>query len=314
MSAIFKGPKVPQAPDPIATIEAQKKAQQVAQYTPEGNLIFGEIDPVTGAFKQRNTDAMQIQESEFQKQSRLQRETLATELMAQLGGENGVLQNVRGSSDISSVLPQYGNIGNLGMSLPNLSQDFSQDATRVEQATFDAAKTRLQPEFERQKQNLEQQLADQGLPRGSQAFNEALNRLERSQGDQLNKLSLDAVQAGRQEQSRLTGLASGVRGQLYGEQQNAITMQNALRAQALQEQLGLLGTEQQSRAQRFGEIGNLLGITPQFTQFNTPQVDAAGIINQGYQNQLGQYQLKLQQKQQQAKDVQQMGLLAAGFM
>ena len=56
-----------------------------------------------------------------------------------------------------------------------------------------------------------QRLQNQGLPVGSEAYNQELNRFDRSRGDQLENLALSSVGAGRQEQGRLFGqdLSSG---------------------------------------------------------------------------------------------------------
>lgn len=82
--------------------------------------------------------------------------------------------------------------GSLSGTLPSI------DPTTVTQATYESAKSLLDPEFTTQKSQLEQQLADQGIPVGSEAYNDAVNRLERSQGEQLKRLSLSSVQQGIQ--------------------------------------------------------------------------------------------------------------------
>jgi len=279
--SIFSPPKPPPPPDPVRTIEAQKEANQVAQITPQGTQLFGTYNPETGEFEARQTDALQIFETPFQEETRLGREDLSLRLLNQLLGEDLPLSATRTPESIEAGLPA-------------LSTDFSGDAARLEQATFDAASARLQPQFDRQQEQLEQRLADQGLPAGSEAYQEQINLLRENQGEQLSRLSLDAVQAGRQEQDRLARLGA------------------ALRGQAFTEQSGLTSLENQARAARFGEIGSLLGFAQPFTQFSTPQIDVASIINQGYQDQVQRYGLLGQREQQRAQDI--AGLAQTGAM
>lgn len=272
MGAIFSPPKAPAAPDPAATIEAQKEANQIAQFTPSGNLVYGSYDPETGQFVERATDALRVTESPFQQLTREGGEELTQNLLSQLLANPNVLTDVRTATDIEGRLSP-------------LSTDFGADIARLEQSTYEAAASRLRPEFERQREQLEQRLADQGLPIGSEAYQEELNRLEESQNEQLSRLSLDAVSAGRQEQDRLARLGAALRGQEFSEQS------------------GLRTLEEQARARGFGEIGSVLGFASPFTQFSTPQIDVAGIINQGYQNQIGQFGLRQQGRQEQAGNI-----------
>ena len=47
ITSIFKGPPKPapppRAPDPAKTIQAQKEAAQITQFTPTGNVIYGQL-------------------------------------------------------------------------------------------------------------------------------------------------------------------------------------------------------------------------------------------------------------------------------
>ena len=76
---------------------------------------------------------------------------------------------------------------------------------------FNVGLNRINPQMEEQRAAMAQRLQNQGLPVGSEAYNQELNRFDRSRGDQLENLALSSVGAGRQEQGRLFGqdLASG---------------------------------------------------------------------------------------------------------
>ena len=275
MGGIFRGPpKPPPAPDPTKTIETQTRAQQLSQFGPDGTLRFGTVGP-GGEFVADQPGqpididlprALKVFESAFQQQLRGGVEDLAL----------GFLPQVSGQLDPFSISAE-----SIQGQLSPLDTDLGRQAERLEKATFERGKALLEPRFEEQRSKLEQRLVDQGLPRGSEAFNRELNRLEEGQGEQLQRLSLDSIAAGRQEQSRLQQLSQ------------------ALRAQQFQEQTGLSALERQIRAQQFGEVGAIGGFSTPFTQISAPGVNAAGIINQGFQNQVAGFNLANQRHQQQ---------------
>ncbi len=121
-----------------------------------------------------------------------------------------------------SLLPQVQSaLGNqLDFSgLPQISgqQDLASAAQPLEQATFQRGLNLLQPGLEQQQRDLEVRLANQGIPQGSAAFNEAVGNFERNRGQQLENLALSSVGAGRAEQSRLFGLEQAARQQDLSE-------------------------------------------------------------------------------------------------
>ena len=109
------------------------------------------------------TNTVRLNESDFTKNQRLDQERLAMEL----------------SRGLSGNLP-------------------STDSEAVRNATFQLGKQQLDPEMKSQREALATQLANQGIPINSEAYNSAMNRLERSQGSQLNQLSLQSQIAGIQ--------------------------------------------------------------------------------------------------------------------
>ncbi len=282
MGGILSTPKAPAAPDPANTVKEQAKANQITQLTPYGNLIYGnyadgQFTPFSGADERQ---AMKIEETPYQQAFRTGGEQLSLGLVNQMLAQGQTLPSVRSAADIESGL------------MP-LSTDFSGDASRVEEATYQAALNRMQPQMEKQRRQIEQRLADQGLPMGSEAYQEELNRLEQSQADQLNQLSLESVMAGRAEQDRLARLAMTQQGQQFNVQS------------------GLTSLENQARAGQFGEIGTLFGLTQPFQQYNTPTVDVAGITNQAYQNQMARYNSQMQSR---ASNMSALGGLAGAGM
>ena len=109
------------------------------------------------------TNTITLNESDFTQAQRLDQERLASELSRSLSGN-----------------------------LPTT------DNEAVRQATFELGKKQLEPELKSQREALATQLANQGIPIGSEAYNSALNRLDRAQGEQLNQLSLQSLLTGIQ--------------------------------------------------------------------------------------------------------------------
>jgi hypothetical protein len=248
-------PAAPQAPDVNSTIEQQKRANQLFQITPTGNLEFGTIGEGGEFIAREGAEGLRVTESPFQKEFRTGREALALSLLGQLGGDD--LSGFRTAQDIEA-----------GIQTP-LGGDFADDALRIEQETFEAGERRLDPIIQQERRDLIQNLADRGLPLTSEAAQKELERFDQSVGDRRQDLAFGAIGAGRAEQNRLASLTA------------------ALRGQEVNEQLALSNLEQQQRAQQFGEIGALGGFAAPFQPFNAPTVDVAGIINQGFANQLG---------------------------
>lgn len=251
---IFSGPpKPPAAPDTSATLQAQKEAQQLTQFTPQGNLYYGTIDAAGNFIPRTSGDAVRVEESPFQRQFRTGSESIALDLVNQLKGGN--LSGYRTASAVEGgLIPLMG--------------DFSGDIKRLEDETFSAGKRRIDPIVQEERDALIQNLANRGIPLSSDAAQKELNRFDQSVSDRYQDLTMRSIESGRAEQQRLATLAA------------------ALRAQQANEGLSFANLEQQQRAQQFGEIGALSGFAAPFQPLNAPTVDAAGIINQGYANQL----------------------------
>ena len=147
--------------------------------------------------------------------------------------------------------------------LPGID-DFSEDAKRVEEATFQRALSLLNPEFAQQEERLRQRLANQGIPieavaasgtgEGGAPLGE-FTRFERNRNEALQNAAFDAVQAGRAEQSRLFGLATSARGQQVGEQLQDIQVQFGVRSQEFNE---AIAAAQQAMASRGVDLREVL--------------------------------------------------------
>lgn len=177
----------------------------------------------------------------------------------------------------------------------------------IEQTLFDRQLGLLQPEFTRQREQLEQNLADRGIPITSQGYNDAINRLDAQQGEQRQRLAQQATLAAGQEADRLVNQARNIRAQQFGESaaqgefglasqgqgfsQAAANAQlaNAARQDAIATQLlsNQLANQQRQReiaertalrGQQFNELSALLG-GPQIQQasfFAPGMIDTQG--------------------------------------
>jgi hypothetical protein len=166
------------------------------------------ITPEGGQTYNPYTNTITLNESDFTKNQRLDQERLAMELSRSLSGN-----------------------------LP------STDNEAVRNATFQLGKSQLDPELKSQREALATQLANQGIPVNSEAYNSAMNRLERSQGEQLNNLSLQSLMAGiqtgeAQRQARFNEISSLLGRSQVGAGVGFAQMQNNYQG------LDLMGAEQ----------------------------------------------------------------------
>jgi hypothetical protein len=308
MSGLFSSPPTP--PSPTATAGAQT-ANNVStalantflnntnQTTPQGSLRYDQTDtytfndPNTGA--QYNiprftaTQTLSPEEQKIFEQSEAAKYNLANLANSQSGrlgsllGTNMSLGGAPGAGDPNSL--------NLGTAVRSFGDD--EDYNRARSHVEDALFQRLQPQLQRDANSLEQRLADQGIRYGSPAYNAAYQPYNQ----RVNDARLAVTQAGAAEQQQAFGQAAqramfGNAGlaQQVAQQQQYLNAQNLARQNYLTEQYAL-------RNQPINEITALLSggqvSRPDFrsTPTNTiPTTDAAGLINQNFAQQFGNYQ------------------------
>ncbi len=85
-------------------------------------------------------------------------------------------------------------------SMPNYQ--FAVDASdaarqRAENATYQAAVNQIMPQYAQQMTDLQTQLANQGIPVGSEAYNRAMGSLQAAQSSALQQAALQSVQNGQ---------------------------------------------------------------------------------------------------------------------
>lgn len=141
------------------------------------------------------------------------------------------------------------------------SQAWKPDTAAIEKRLFDLGRSTLDPQFQRQRGDLQTQLSNQGIKLGSAAYDRALNEQGMTQNQAYNQLALQG------------------RGQAFNELQ-------AIRNQPLNEMSALLSGSQVS-------MPNYAVNTPA----GMPTTDVAGLINDNYGQQFGAWQTNQQNKQ-----------------
>jgi hypothetical protein len=128
------------------------------------------ITPEGGQSYDPLTNTVKLNESDFTKAERLRQEGLAAQLIGSLSG------------------------------------DFSNNGQAIQDATFNRGKAQIDPIVQQQRRDLATQLADQGIPAGSEGYNQAMNRLDDSIARQYTDLSQASIQT-----------SEAVRGQRFNE-------------------------------------------------------------------------------------------------
>jgi len=144
----------------------------------------------------------------------------------------------------------------------------------------------MQPQIERDRESQRAMLANQGITIGSDPYRAA----QQLQGDNENRLRLNAVLAGGQEQSRLFGLGLAGRQQRFGENQAAFQGALAKRGQ-------LAGEQVTARSLPFANMQSVYGMTPQaqIAQAQAGPTDIGGYTYGSYQGQQNNYNQQVAQ-------------------
>lgn len=270
---LFGSPPAP--PDPAATAAAQTKANQdtasfnaglshVNQYTPYGSLTYSQTGTNPDGSPQYNsnynlTPTSQQQVSQQQAQD-LQLSGIAGNELNQAGQALSTPVNAQGIPDL-----QYGatadNIGttknvngspiqnsldysNLS-SIPTSSADFAQAGQQAQNAVM----SRSQPEIDHEQQALNNQLQNQGITPGSDAWSYAQKQF----GQQANDMTQQAVLAGNQQQNQLYQQALASRQQLQNESNTQGNFFNAAQNQGFSQGQQNAALRNSAQAQKFQE-------------------------------------------------------------
>ncbi|WP_185982655.1 tail fiber domain-containing protein [Aureimonas mangrovi] len=342
------GKSAPKAPDPVATANAQAQANaQAVRESARVNAV-DQYGPWGSTTYQRNRDGTPASQTVTLTPQGDRIHSGQMGIAEQLTGKAGQLvgQIPTGPMDISGLPGRQNSIGGAGSiqmgvgsrsgevgnfnpsglpSLPGVG-DFGAEAQRSQDAAFQKAHALLQPGQQLDRQRMEQSLSDRGIPLDSAAGQAELTRMERSQSEAMNRAAYDAVAAGGAEQSRLFGLASGARSQMFGEGLTQAGFNNEAAGQRFGQDLAAMGAGNAAQGQQFGQNAQSAGFANQarndalteaimlrnqpFNEasalltgspamgmpgfqnnpaYNVGAPDIAGLINNNYQQQMGQY-------------------------
>ncbi len=219
------------------------------------------------------------------------------------GNLAGMQRNI---SEPSIGLQTGGQAGQIQSSMesPELTQQRVTDALYQQQTQY------LDPQFERSQAKLENQLANQGITRGSEAWNNAMQdaNMQKQQAYEPARSSAigQGVAAGSQMfQNQLAGgqFANTAQQQAYQQSLSNAQMQNQARAQQLQEALSTGQFANQAQAQAYAqELQNIQQQNAAMAQQFGFGMENANLYNQAanqqYAQQLSNAQLANQALQQ----------------
>lgn len=245
--------KAPKPPDPnktagaqtatnIGTAIANSQLQMVDQFTPEGSLTYNQ----SGTYQYTDPNTGKVHDIPRYSATT----ALSPEQQAIFDQGNRAEQNLAGTAaDQSEFLRSY------------LGEPADFDTQEIEGRLDELGRQRLDPRFERESNDLQTRLANQGITPGSEAYNREMDRLAYNKNDAYNNLYLQG------------------RGQAFNELA-------AKRNQPINEITALLSGSQVN-------MPNVSPITPQ----GAATTDVAGIIGQNYNQRLGAWQQNQQSRQ-----------------
>lgn len=284
-------PDPPRAPDPNVTSQAQAEANRRAIYdsarvnrydqtTPYGSVTWNRPtdDPSTWS---QNVTLDPAYQQRFDQENQLAN-TLSNQANQQAQTIGWGKFSTEGLPELQSGLDQS--------QLPELSTDFSGDAQRMEDATYQRALGLMNPEFDRQQSEMENRLVQQGIPIGSEAYNDEMARFEKGRNEAQLAAALESVGAGRQEHSRMFDVNQRARQQGVAEQGQDFGMAQSARQQGVSDR-------QLERNQAYNELAMLMGQNPNMQTMNAPQTaqyqmaapDRMGAEQLAYQGNLNNY-------------------------
>ncbi len=203
----YQGAAIAQGEANREVVRDQTFANRPDQYTPWGATTWNPyqtVDPATGeattAWEQTQSLSPQLQEI-LNKQIAIQggRSDIAGTLTGRLGAEFGTPMDWRGLSPMGGVPSAQFTLPEGGVDDPY------QTRQRAEDAMYSQAMSRISPEFDSQRQQLEVKLRNQGLGPQDAAWQSQMASLGRQENDATNQALWSSVGEGRQESGQMFG-------------------------------------------------------------------------------------------------------------
>ena len=171
-----------QAPQPQDLAAQQAAANRITQFSPAGNLFFGDFDAESGQFTPTSGSALRVDETPAQQAIRQLQEIGGVETAATGAQLAGQLPTTPLTTAGLQERPQFDLSGIRG-----IPQDTDQAA--LEQTFANRALSLLQPELERIEDRQAQDLANAGIPEGSEFATDVQDRYGRQRADLLSSLA-----------------------------------------------------------------------------------------------------------------------------
>ncbi len=236
-------PSAPAAPDyrgaaqetaagNLDAARANIAANRVNQYTPYGSLEY----TMSGEDKYGNPMWTATQRFSPDQQALYDYDIAASKGLGQLS-QTGLdyVRQMMANPFTTAGLPQLQS----RLNQPNLQTTLENQGMQGWDKASNLLMQRLEPQMERQNQKLEQQLANQGITRGSEAYTRAKQDLAMQQNDLLN-------------QAQLSG--ASLQNQFFGQGLQAGQFGNTAQQQMLANQINAANLANQARQQGFSEL------------------------------------------------------------
>jgi hypothetical protein len=287
------GGDAPNPPDPFATAQAQQNAyinsaiantylNRINETTPFGSVHYNQTGegpngvPIMERVVSLNPGEQKILDWRRQLQKKLLKQIANQTGFNLNNGPNtgiGLLKDAKelarqpgpSLADYRELANQPGPDLTAYRALANRTGPKLDEAARqqVQDALYRRQTAELDPRYKQQQIDLETQLANQGVMRGSEAWTKALDDFSRNKdrayGDALDR----AITGGGEEMQRLFNMKLQRRGQNLGALQNLFGMQTTRRGQRLGALKDLYNMQSDKRANRLAAYGNLFSLSQQ---------------------------------------------------
>lgn len=232
----------------VSRVQAQTRANRVSSTDPFGQQTYTEEfyeDPAGGDPISRWTSQYELNPNLQQTLDSMQnigagRASLAEGSMARYWDQ---MQNPMNFDQYGDPI-QMGDTRGVG----NFDFDPTASALRAEDAAYQRAAARLDPQFSSRQNAMEVKLRNQGLSPGDQAYDAAMANLGRERADAYEMARLGAVSEGRADTAQQFGQALGTSqqqaalgGQEFGQTMQQAALANQLRSQGRAEDIGERG-------------------------------------------------------------------------
>lgn len=288
-------PKPPPAPDPVAVSQAQaqsnietarenQRLNMVGTSGPQGAVSWVADPTQPGGYRQVTSLSQPEQQSyDLSKQAENAALGVANQQIGRVGGALEApltldgLPELRGAPVAGPIQSQIADAGavqtsfDMGRALRygfdpgqavqgQVGGDLEAARRQAQDAVYQQAASRLDPQFERDRQALETRLANQGLSQNSDAYRNEMERFGRQQTDAYNQAIYSSIGAGEQAAQGQFGrqlaqgqFANDAAAQMFGQNMGQAAFWNQTAGQDYSQNLGAAQFANSAQAQQFGQ-------------------------------------------------------------